>query len=300
MPRTDVRNAVALKRLTPVLPILVALVACALTGCSVASSDFWDRAPRVAGVKGPQLDGAPSQRYEDPLLPAPQRSPVETPPPAARARRAPARFAPEARGGPLQPTAEEITVLERVNQIRSKRGLRLLRFEPRLFAAARDHSREQLRHGYMGHGSPDKTRDELSERLELAGYEGMAFGEVVAWGYPDTRSVVEGWMNSRPHREILLDRTMTEAGFSRAGGYWTGNLGASLVPRGRMSSQRSAQPQSRARPAPKSVPAPRVRRVAAPRPEPAPLPKARPAPANPFELPIPEAKPEKKKVFTGG
>ncbi len=324
-----------LNRLTSSLPTALVVAACVLGGCASSSSSggFWDRSPCVAGVKGPQFECAPpgpsagvsaptpAPMYEDPLLPAPQLSPAELPPPASRARRAPVRQAPPMRAsplrtspapsasqGPAQPSTEEIAVLERVNQIRAQRGLRMLRFEPRLWAAATDHSREQLTHGYMGHGSPDSSRDELSERLQLAGYDGLAYAEVVAWGYPDTRSVVEGWMNSRAHREILLDRTMSEAGFSRAGGYWTGNFGSPGPQRGRMSSRRgtasalqsrvpATRAQPRPTPQPRTAPKPRpqIRRV-----PPTPLPKARSAPANPFELPIPKAKPKGTPVFRGG
>ncbi len=188
-------------------------------------------------------------------------------------------------------------VLEEVNRVRAQHHLRSLRFHPNLWIAARDHSIEQDRHRYMGHGSPDPSRRELSQRMALAGYRGSVFAEVVAWGYPDVPSVVEGWMNSADHRRILLDPELTEAAFSRVGQYWTGNFGAPSrfgpvsTPRARRRSTTTARrapvaPPRRAAPRPvrKPQPMPAPRPVAKPRPAPAPAPAPKKAPAQPFQL----------------
>jgi len=186
-------------------------------------------------------------------------------------------------------------VLAYVNTIRRQQSLRPLNFQPDLWIAAREHSREQQRHGYMGHGSPDPQRKRLSQRMAQAGYRGSVFAEVVAWGYPDTRSVVDGWMNSPDHRRILIDPELTEAGFSRVGPYWTGNFGAprrfaraaapprtptarapaSSLPRSRPPPTATARPPARPRPQPpiRSAPAPR------------PQPQYRAPSSLPFRLP---------------
>ena len=165
-------------------------------------------------------------------------------------------------------------VLREVNRIRHARSLRPLRFDQRLRQAARDHSAEQMQHGYMGHGSPDPARDELGERVKLVGYRGRAYGEVVAWGYRDCRAVVEGWMNSPPHRAVLLDRDMTEVGFSQAGLYWTGNFGA---PDARYRQPLATTARPRTEPAPRTytaTPAPQAQpRDARPAPRSAPAPQ---------------------------
>jgi hypothetical protein len=115
-------------------------------------------------------------------------------------------------------------VLEAVNRIRRSHGLGTVLYEPRLFDAAREHSREQERHGYMGHGSPDPRRQTVTQRVNQAGYVGVIYAEVVAWGYDRVDAVVEGWMNSRDHRAILLDPDLRHGAFSRVGAYWTGNF----------------------------------------------------------------------------
>ncbi len=202
-------------------------------------------------------------RGDDPYSPFAARPPQATPP-----------------SNTSGPTREDMQVMGEVNRIRAARGLRQLTYNPRLFVAARDHSIEQMRHGYMGHGSPDKSRDQLSERIALARYPGRAYAEVVAWGYRDVQSVVEGWMNSRPHRAILLDDDFTEAAFSRAGLYWTGNFGQS-------SGRRAGRARRPSAPSPRAAPAPRYTpRTPAPAPRTAP-PRAAPAPRRPRAAPAP-------------
>lgn len=299
-----------------------------LGGCS-SSSGFWDRSPVVGGEYGraprqqyrrapiaerqpeyaPQTPApvhrpVPRQRQAelDPMQPAPER-PTSADPYSPFAARPP-RAAPP-RSSTTGATSEDRQVLAEVNRIRAARGLRALVHNDRLWIAARDHSLEQMRHGYMGHGSPDKSRDELEERIKLAGYSGRSYAEVVAWGYQDVRGVVEGWMNSRPHRQILLDNDFTEAGFSRSGKYWTGNFGLPFARRRAVNTPRptyrpysttprstyaprKATPRSTYRPrsttpryTPRATtPAPRARAVPAPRPAPKPAPK----PAEPKQL----------------
>ena len=186
------------------------------------------------------------------MRPAPQFAPpMQQPPSAARSD-----------------TAEEREVLALVNRIRAQHSLRALTFQSQLWQAARDHSLEQKRHGYMGHGSPDPRRARLSQRVAIAGYRGRVFAEVVAWGYPNTQAVVEGWMNSDDHRRILLDPEMTQAAFSRAGQYWTGNLGAPM--------RYGAAPAPRAQ-----------RRTPASRPPAAPTPRRRTSRPTPRKSPAP-------------
>ena len=187
-----------------------------------------------------------------------------------------------------------MAVLDRVNRIRAQHGLRAVRFQSNLWIAARDHSAEQKRHGYMGHGSPDPNRRSLAQRMGQAGYGGRVFAEVVAWGYSDTAAVVEGWMNSPDHRRILLDPELTEAGFSRVGEYWTGNMGApsrfrqASPPTSQAYSFRQAPaptPSPRYTPAPQpraSQPAPQPRYTPQPAPQPRPQPQQRRAPSLPF------------------
>ncbi len=277
-------HAVGAKRI-----VLLCLVGIAFGGCS---SDFWDRSPGVGGEysrSAPQAEvpyqsaplpqqqqqqpySAPSQpRYQAQATPAPDAPPPnwgQQQRPSTRTPVAPTPTpAPNTPADTCAASEEDLRVLARVNQIRRSRGLRALTWNGQLHSAASEHSQEQQTHGYMGHGSPDPARDQLGERIQLAGYDGSAWAEVVAWGYRDVYGVVQGWMDSPPHRKILIDPELTQAAFSRAGLYWTGNFGtprrrpaARRAPSMRHRTQYRAQPTQ---PAPRAQP--RRAPVAAPR-----------------------------------
>lgn len=145
-----------------------------------------------------------------------------TPPPLPAAPRpSPGRPSPAGES----PTVEDRRTFDEANRMRAEHGLAPFRWSDPLFRAARDHSAEQARYGYMGHGSPDPARDDLADRLRFADCGRLrAWAEVVAYGYEGPASVVDGWMNSRGHRKILLDPNLEEAGFARVGDYFTGNF----------------------------------------------------------------------------
>lgn len=198
--------------------ILTGLLLLGLTGCS---RSFWDRSPRVGGhiQPAPYAQAPGARAWTSPAPTPPVQPPVERPPTQLRAM-------PDGVTTACGPTTEEQQILQEVNCIRTQRGLRPFTWSPLLYRAAREHSREQQEHGYMGHGSPDPDRRTLLQRMQLVAYPGVMYGEVVAWGYRDARAVVEGWMNSPEHRAILIDGDLSEAGFARVGQYWTGNFGA--------------------------------------------------------------------------
>jgi hypothetical protein len=186
------------------------------------------------------------------------------------------------------PNLDEQKVYVEVNRIRRARGLRPLAWNERLRLAAAEHSHEQYRHGYMGHGSPDPNRRTLIQRIRLTGYDGRCFGEVVAWGYKTPEAVVEGWMNSPDHRAILVDRDLSEVGFSRVGDYWTGNFGAPRTPRPVATYAPVRRPPVAAAPAPRRRPEPSYA-YAAPAPTSAPAPPVRSyfQPPRPTPTPAP-------------
>jgi len=125
----------------------------------------------------------------------------------------------------------ENTVLDRMNQVRRAHGLRLLRLNSRLRAAALFHSNDMGRRGYFEHDSLSGTV--FWRRIERfypsRGFRSWTVGENLLWGsgtYGAAFAVRE-WMNSRPHRENLLSREWREVGigavhFSSAPGEYHG------------------------------------------------------------------------------
>jgi uncharacterized protein YkwD len=131
---------------------------------------------------------------------------------------APARTnAPQQRGRTRSAAAVlEQGVVGRINAIRRRHGLRALRSNPRLAAAADFHSRDMGRKGYFEHDSANGTA--FWRRIERfypsRGFRSWTVGENLLWG-TDTYGpafAVREWMNSPPHRENILSRGWREVG----------------------------------------------------------------------------------------
>ena len=104
-----------------------------------------------------------------------------------------------------------------VNHERARHGLRALRPARGLTRVARSHSRDQMRHGALGHAASDGTP--FARRLARAGRFRIA-GEVVAWapGHVTARGIVTLWLQSPAHRAQLLNPRYRTFGVGRARG----------------------------------------------------------------------------------
>jgi uncharacterized protein YkwD len=93
--------------------------------------------------------------------------------------------------------------------------------DPRLTAAAQRHANDMLKNGVDGHIGSDGSSPRT--RITDAGYPATgSTGEVVYWGTGSaaTPSVaLDRWMDSPPHRAIILNCAYTAAGFATA---WDG------------------------------------------------------------------------------
>jgi uncharacterized protein YkwD len=104
-------------------------------------------------------------------------------------------------------------VLCLVNERRARRGLGALRADARVTRAAGRHARDMAARRYFAHqrpGGPD-----LGDRMSAAGVRYRAVGEAIAYGCgrrATPRATVRAWMNSPPHRDILLSRRYGTAG----------------------------------------------------------------------------------------
>jgi uncharacterized protein YkwD len=127
--------------------------------------------------------------------------------------------------------ALEEAVVGKMNEIRRARGLRPLRLNTRLRAAAIFHSRDMGRRGYFEHDSLSGTP--FWRRIERfypsRGFRSWTVGENLLWG-TDTYGAafaVREWMGSPPHRQNILSRQWREVGigaahFARAPGEYGG------------------------------------------------------------------------------
>jgi uncharacterized protein YkwD len=114
-----------------------------------------------------------------------------------------------------QVTAPEWEVLAEVNRLRGARGLAPLRMAPDVQEVARDRSSSMRRLGYFAHSSPS-GRD-AGDLLGARGMRRHGWGEVIGrtrrmgLGY-GSRWMVDWWMDSRVHRELILSRRFDAAG----------------------------------------------------------------------------------------
>src|SRR4051794_40661204 len=104
-----------------------------------------------------------------------------------------------------------------VNAERTDRGLRPLQRDSDLAQAARRHSADMVEHSYFAHESP--SGDSVGDRVRAAGYgdpdDGWLVGENLGWGNGEKATpnwIVDAWLNSPPHRRIMLRDEYKEFG----------------------------------------------------------------------------------------
>ncbi|WP_374022422.1 CAP domain-containing protein [Mycobacterium sp. HNNTM2301] len=89
--------------------------------------------------------------------------------------------------------------------------------DPRLTDAAQRHANDMLRNGVNGHIGSDGSSPQT--RITDAGYRTPYSGEVVFWGTgsaANPNQALDLWMQSPPHRAIILNCAYTAAGFATA------------------------------------------------------------------------------------
>jgi uncharacterized protein YkwD len=102
-----------------------------------------------------------------------------------------------------------------VNQLRQ--GCAMIGDDPRLTEAAQRHANDMLKNGLNGHIGSDGSSPQA--RITDAGYRTRYSGEVVFWGTgsaANPREALDLWMQSPPHRAIILNCGYTAAGFATA------------------------------------------------------------------------------------
>ena len=121
--------------------------------------------------------------------------------------------------------ASEGGILNAMNQVRAASGLRPLRFDGKLHAAARAHSADMMRRGYFGHGAFDR-------RINAFHVRARTIGENLAWGtgaYSAAKAIVQEWLASPEHRANLLRPGFSRVGVGAAVGTFVGRTGATVV-----------------------------------------------------------------------
>jgi uncharacterized protein YkwD len=121
-----------------------------------------------------------------------------------------------------------------LNVNRARHGLRPLRLDRRLSAAARAHSRAMARRHFFSHDSLNGAS--FLTRIRQTGYlhgaRSWNVGENIAYGtgrLATPRSIGRAWMNSPGHRANILSRSFRAVGIGIAAGSPFGGRGATYT-----------------------------------------------------------------------
>ena len=108
-------------------------------------------------------------------------------------------------------TARQIdTLLREVNMQRALKGVRPLKLDKRLGAAARKHARHMAMRDFLDHRSPSGRG--FQEQVSSEGYPWRAIAENIGAGLSSPESTVDAWMTSPSHRDNMLNRDFNDAG----------------------------------------------------------------------------------------
>ena len=115
----------------------------------------------------------------------------------------------------------EKEVVRLVNEIRVENGLNELTLNTEHSDIARLKSQDMKDKGYFSHTSP--TYGSPFDMMKSFGVTYKSAGENIAMGYSTPEAVVDGWMNSKGHRENILNSSYKEigVGYVSSGSYWT-------------------------------------------------------------------------------
>ena len=102
-------------------------------------------------------------------------------------------------------------LLSSTNAARSSNGVKSLKSNSKLAAAAQAKANDMAARNYWSHNTPDGKSPWTF--VVAKGYTYQKLGENLATGFNNEQATINGWMASPPHRENVLDGAFTEVGF---------------------------------------------------------------------------------------
>lgn len=107
---------------------------------------------------------------------------------------------------------EEQNLLTDTNEMRAQNGLKALKMNGQLSAAALEKARYMFAHDFWAHNAPDGTTP--WKFISDAKYDYLYAGENLAKDFENSKGVVDAWMNSPSHRANLLQEKYQDIGFA--------------------------------------------------------------------------------------
>lgn len=109
-----------------------------------------------------------------------------------------------------------------VNASRRANGQAALTYNPTLGQAAMTHACDMVARNFFDHQGSDGSNSQT--RVRRAGYRDCLVAENLAWGYPQSSQIIDGWMQSSGHRSNMLHPRVQEMGIGITQGprgpYW--------------------------------------------------------------------------------
>ncbi|MFD0825207.1 CAP domain-containing protein [Neobacillus sp. M.A.Huq-85] len=117
---------------------------------------------------------------------------------------------------------EEKQIFDLTNVLRVRHDLKPLLWDEKTAKAAYGHSKDMANNNDFSHTS--KKFGTLSDRLKSAKVVYQAAGENIAANYIDGPASVEGWLNSKGHRDSMLNGDFSHIGVGVYQKYYTQNF----------------------------------------------------------------------------
>ncbi len=114
---------------------------------------------------------------------------------------------------------KEEEVIRLVNEERAKVNLPPLQIDKDLMKLSKLKAEDMLKNNYFDHTSP--TYGEIGKMMEDFNVDFFVAGENIALGYPTSKEVVEGWMNSPTHKANILNKDFKYIGVGISGTLWS-------------------------------------------------------------------------------
>lgn len=124
-------------------------------------------------------------------------------------------FLPQVQGDGDAPVGMTDQVLLLVNALREGAGLHRLHHDADLARAAQLHAEDMRDRDYFSHDSPGQP---WYERIAAHYKNWAALGEVIGAQAATAEDMVQAWMDSQPHRLIILSAQFEDAGVGYAEG----------------------------------------------------------------------------------
>lgn len=113
-------------------------------------------------------------------------------------------------------------IFDLTNVLRLRHSLKPVKWDEETAKVAYEHSKDMYENNDFSHTS--KKFGGLADRLKLASVVYQSAGENIAANYTDGPAVVEGWLNSKSHRDALLNKHFSHLGVGVFKKYYTQNF----------------------------------------------------------------------------